>query len=241
MGEQLYDDSIVSAEWRTAYTLEQVNNGEISDKITLNSIKDFEIEAISVTNDLGSYISDERQFMNIKEKAPKIIWYSSEQSSSFDCKIKVEEGKVYRVRIFVHNNNPYGARMTAVDTTAWVGISSDIAEEVSMTAYLSATNATPGYGGDDGIYDNVTLVSKDGRKFSIAYVPGSVEYRNNWTIGAFESSGYAPLSDYLFTNSGVKLGYNNYDYETQAFDGDLPGGYEYSGWLFFDVIPQFQD
>jgi hypothetical protein len=243
IGGLLHDDEPVPLTWRTAYTLEQLRNGAINNKIVLNSICDFEIEAIAAASDWATYISDERQFMNIKEKAPKKIWYSSEPSARPDRKIKVEEGKVYRVRIFVHNNNPYGEKMTAVDTTAWISISSDVAKEVTMTAYLSSSTAADGYGGGDGIYNNIVLVSADGRKFNVAYVPGSVEYYNNWTKDHpdFAPDGYASLSDYIFASSGVRLGYDGYNNAMRGCDGNLPGGYQYSGWLFFDVIPQFEN
>ncbi|MDR1797359.1 MAG: hypothetical protein LBR44_07980 [Clostridiales Family XIII bacterium] len=198
--------------------------------VAFNSIVDESIEDIADAEWMSTFATDERQFMNIKEKgSPGDDWNSSEPNAPDESKLHVEEGKTYRVRILVHN---VGESTSAKNTRALVNVSTPEPDTHKViTAFINADNATP-----QSIWDDCELVSD--QPFNIRYIPGSVEYKynNNWTA---EHEGYVPLSDSIFSSNGVKLGYSNYDDGSRAFDGVFPGGYEYSGWIFFDIIPQF--
>jgi len=175
---------------------------------------------------------DERDFVNVKDK-------SDTSYGNWKNEIQVEKGKTYRVRMFVHNNANPNLNLVANNVRATAAIDNATPKTTNyVSGYINADNANP-----TEYWDDIKFVSD--KPFNLAYVPGSAQYFNNWTDGkTFAGStdkGYAPLSDALFSNAGVKLGYNNYDPATKQFDGKIPGCYEYSGYVFFDITPQFAE
>lgn len=154
---------------------------------------------------------DERDFVNIKEKTASVQNWSNE--------LKVEPGKTYTVRMFVHNNAKPDLGLVAENVRATAAIDTAEAKTVNyVTGYINSSNATP-----TQYHDDVKFVSDT--PFNLAYVPGSATYYNN----VFN---YTPLSDSLFGSNGVLLGYDK-------LDGKIPGCYQYSGYVFFDITPQF--
>ena len=172
---------------------------------------------------------DERDFVNIKEKTASVQSWSNE--------LTVEAGKTYTVRMYVHNNAKPSLNLVAENVRATAAIDTAEAKTTNyITGYIDSDNAKP-----TQYHDDVKFVSD--KDFNLAYIPGSVTYYNNWTSSqVFPGSpdkGYVPLSDSIFGGNGVRLGYDGYNTSTKQFDGKIPGCYEYSGYVFFDVIPQF--
>ncbi|MCL1929734.1 isopeptide-forming domain-containing fimbrial protein [Candidatus Saccharibacteria bacterium] len=239
---------------RTTYTLDQINNGALGNKAVLNSIKDeANVDKIIAeynknhASKITTWIGDETQFLNVKEKGTTTNdeyngWRSAEPNYT-DPQV-VQEGKTYRVRMFVHNNNPKGMEVLANNVVAKVNMADESAQlEKTITAYIQGSNTNQ-------VYDEAKFVSGNGKKFNLAYVPGSVEYVNNWTnnstnFGKYtkgkSGNGYAKLTDNMFAAPGAQIGYSNYNANTLQFTDSIPGCYQYSGWIFFDVIPQFQE
>lgn len=229
---------------RTTYTLDEINSNKLKDTAVLNSIKDeanidaqiAEYNAANPGAELKTWIGDETQFMNVKVNGTTTEdeyngWKSAEPNG--DDPIEAKLGEVYRVRMFVHNNNPKGTEVMANDVKAWVNMGDASAStEKVITSYIGGSNTNE-------VYDEVKFVSD--KAFNLAYVPGSVVYVNNWTNQQSQfTGGYAPLTDNMFSSNGVQLGYDNYDATAKQFDGQIPGCYEYSGWIFFNVVAQFQ-
>jgi uncharacterized repeat protein (TIGR01451 family) len=238
----------VSLAWgpnRTTFTLDQINNERVLDKngnrIVLNSIKDDSVEAIAKAAGKKTWINDETQFVNAKEYG---VTTSDDNNgwSGHSAPIKVEPGKTYRVRAWVHNNNPNDTAATATGVTAWSYVGTDTPELTkAINVYLCANNAEKNYGSCSdkygvaaGVYDSVDFVSANGQPFYLVADGSSIEYSNNWKSNV-------KLNDGLFHDNGVKLGYDKYDATKQEFDGNIPGCYQYTGEIFFNVTPVFTE
>ncbi|MDR0398175.1 MAG: DUF11 domain-containing protein [Candidatus Nomurabacteria bacterium] len=131
--------------------------------------------------------------------------------------ITVEKGKTYLVRMYVHNNNPKGEGAIARNVTSMFEVPTTTGKSINVTGALTSSNATP-----QKIWDGVTF--KSNQDFNLAYVPGSALYENN--LGKFS------LKDTIVTSTGVRLGY-------KTMNGDIPGCFQYDGFVTFAVKPQF--
>lgn len=172
-----------SAGGRQTYTIKQINDGVLGDKIVLNSIKD---------NQKDMPLTDERNFVGARDastgnKGAQNVWQGNE--------ITVEEGKTYLVRIYVHNNNPNGEKAVAKGVTTSFSLPTVVSKEQRVDGYITASNATP-----NKYWDSV--VFKSNRNFYLDYVEGSALLENNG-IG----KNGVKLSDAIVTN-GVKIGFN---------------------------------
>ena len=151
-----YGDNTGTQEGRPVYTLDQINAGELGDKITFNSI----------TN---GKIGDERNFVGAKVAGATVdTWNANE--------INVEDGQTYTIRLFVHNNSPRGEQAIATGVKATFSLPTNVAKSHTIVGYLDSTNATP-----TRYFDEVTLKSSD--DFYLEYVDGSAQYNNN--VGHF--------------------------------------------------------
>lgn len=193
---------------RTEYTLKQIQNGESGSAIFFNSITD------------GSF-GNEFNFVGAREDTGVNVGTDNVWSGN---EITVEPGKTYLVRMYVHNNNPYGYNGVAENVKATFALSKDYATENTITGYISSSNATPSL-----YWDSVVFKSSNGQSFYLDYVEGSASVENNGY-----AKGGASLSDNIIT-SGVMLGYD------QAGDGKIPGCYQYSQFLGIKVTPVFTD
>lgn len=81
---------------RRAYTIDEINNGDLGTKIVLNSISD-------------GAIGHEFNFVGARRSGDKGYWSGNV--------IEAEEGEEYRVRIYVHNNNPGSYNAIAKDVS----------------------------------------------------------------------------------------------------------------------------
>lgn len=173
----------------------------------------------SITNNPN--IGDERNFVGIRESGTTGKWSD---------KVTVQEGKEYTVRMYVHNNAADNLNLVAENVTAKFDLPAETGKQVRVTGFLSASNIGANNKGDKGAYsqiwDHADFVSDS--NFNVALVPGSIKYQNN----SFGANGVS-LSDSLLTSTGVKLGYN-------SLNGQIPGCFQYAGYVTFRVKPQIQ-
>ncbi len=167
----------------------------------------------SITNNPN--IGDERNFVGARENngdnGMQNTWNANE--------INVQPGKEYIVRMYVHNNAKASLGLKAENVLAQFNMDTDTSKSHEVQGTLSASNASP-----KSVYDHVTL--KSDKEFNLAYVPGSLRYENN------KNSNWKFAEDNKVFSSGVKLGYD-------AMNGEVPGCFEYAGYLTFLVKPQF--
>ena len=189
-----YGDNTGTKEGRPVYTLTQINAGELGDTITFNSI----------TN---GKIGDERNFVGAKLTTGNASVYNADE-------INVEDGQIYTIRLYVHNNSPKKEEATAKDVRVNFSLPTTVSTEQTVIGYINSSNATP-----TRYWDEVTLKSSD--NFYIEYVKGSAQYRN--------VNGVFALSDTIITNEGdVKIGYT-------SMNGEIPGCFDYDGEVTIQV------
>ena len=206
---------------RPTYTIAEINAGKLGDKIVMNSIKDDGSSISAKEKEAGVImpLNDERSFLGIRDEATgnngkNNVWNIGD--------VNVEEGKTYVVRLYVHNNNPKGVNAVAKDVTTEISLPTVVSKTARISGFINASNATP-----SRYWDSLNLKSADGRAFYLDYVEGSALYENN----VFKKG--TSLSDSL-VSSGVKLGYDK-------LDGNLPGCYQYAGYVTFKVKPVFEN
>ena len=206
---------------RPTYTIADINAGKLGDKIVMNSIKDNDSSLTEAERRAGvtTPLTDERSFIGIRDAATGAqgknnVWNIGN--------VNIEEGKTYVIRMYIHNNNPKGVNAVAKDVTAQVDLPNMVSKEARVTGYINASNATP-----SRYWDSLNLKSADGRAFYLDYIEGSALYENN----IFKSG--TTLSDNL-VSTGVKLGYDK-------LDGNMPGCYEYAGYVTLQVKPVFEN
>lgn len=183
-----------SSNGRPSYTVAEINAGKLGDKITLNSISD-------------SKFGDEKNFVAANLNSSKQIedWKANE--------IKVKDGDVVTVRLYVHNNSPKGMAKIAEGVKATFAVPTAVAKSHTIVGYLDSTNATPNRYWDE-------VVFKADNDFYLEYVNGSAAYTNS-------KMGTVKLSNSVIT-SGAMLGYDK-------LDGKIPGCYEYDGYVTIQV------
>ncbi len=150
-------------------------------------------------------IGDERNFVGAKVSGAKVDTWNANT-------INVQDGGTYTIRMYVHNNSPKGTAAIAENVKATASIPTTVAKEQAIIGYIDSSNATP-----TRVWDEVKLVADE--NVYLEFVEGSAKYNNN--VGHFN------LPNELIT-SGVTLGYT-------TMDGKIPGCFEYSGVVTFDV------
>ena len=163
----------------------------------------------------NSNIGDERYFVSASQytgDASKNYWSDSTE---------VESGKEYVVRMYVHNNAASNLKLTAKDVKAYVVLPTTTGTEITVSGKITSSNANP-----TSYWDETHFKSKNGEKFNLAYVDGTAKYHTN--------KGIYNLTTGVFTNKGQLLGYDK-------LDGNIPGCFEYSGYLTFHVKAQFAE
>lgn len=205
---------------RQTYSIQQINDGAIDDKIVFNSIVDSNANLTQKQKEAGVVVplSDERNFVGARldngNHGKNNVWDGNE--------IVAEEGKTYLVRLYVHNNNRKGFEKVATGVNANFNLPKVVSKESRVDGFINAANATP-----SRYWDSV--VFKSDRNFYLDYVEGSALYENN----AVGKNGGVKLSDSV-VNGGVQLGYDK-------LDGNIPGCYEYSGIITIKVKPVFEN
>jgi uncharacterized repeat protein (TIGR01451 family) len=167
----------------------------------------------SITN--NSVYGDERNFATIKDAADT-------SNGNWQDTVTAQPGKEYVVRMYVHNNAAANLNQVAHNVRVSAAVPTTTGKSVPISSFVSADNANPAK-----IWDDVQLTSS--QDFNLAYVPGSATFHNN-------SVGKAPqgvaLPDSIVTSAGAQLGYDQ-------LNGDIPGCYQYSGFVYFKVRLQF--
>lgn len=162
-------------------------------------------------------VGDERNFVGVRESGSANTWYDS---------LNVQSGKTYTVRMYVHNNAATSLNLVAKDVTAKVDLPTTTGKSIDINGFISASNVGANTKGNAGtyaeVYDDAKLTST--QNFNLAYVAGSLKYDNN--------AGTFTLPESIFTSTGAKLGYTQ-------MDGNIPGCFQYSGFVTFQVQPQF--
>lgn len=175
---------------RQDYTEEEIAAGKLGNAITFNSISD-------------GKIGHEFNYVGAKGVDEDGPWHADS--------LEVEDGQVYVIRLYVHNNNPNGYHALAKDVKAYFGLPEQFSKEQTITGYLESSNAIP-----SRYWDSVTL--KSDQYFYVEYLEGSAVLFNC----GISADGGVTLPDEIITKDGTVLGYS-------ALDGLIPGGYEYDG------------
>lgn len=183
-----YGDNTGTEGGRPVYTLDEINAGKLGNKITFNSIiKD-------------GKIGDERNFVGARLTNGNSSVYNANE-------IDVEDGQVYTIRLYVHNNSPLAEKAIAKGVGVSFSLPTAVAKSQTIIGYLDAdAPVTP-----TRYFDEVTLKSSD--DFYIEYVQGSAQYRNE--------NGTFKLADTVI-NGKTLVGY-------ESMNGEIPGCFKYDG------------
>ena len=177
---------------RPSFTIEKP-----ADYITFNSITNNPV--------IGG---DEKDFVGIREVGSNAKWTNN---------MKVQNGKEYYVRLYVHNNAASNLNLVAENVVAKLNVPTTTAKNVTVQGQISASNAKP-----NTVWDEATFSSDN--DFNLAYVAGSALFENN-------GMGTTKLPDSIVNNTGAKLGYDK-------LDGKIPGCFQYAGYVTVKVKAQ---
>ena len=177
---------------RPSFTIEKP-----ADYITFNSITNNPV--------IGG---DEKDFIGIREVGSNAKWTNN---------MKVQNGKEYYVRMYVHNNAASNLNLVAENVVAKLNVPTTTAKNVTVQGQISASNAKP-----NTVWDEATFSSDN--DFNLAYVAGSALFENN-------GMGTTKLPDSIVNNTGAKLGYDK-------LDGKIPGCFQYAGYVTVKVKAQ---
>ena len=177
---------------RPSFTIEKP-----ADYITFNSITNNPV--------IGG---DEKDFVGIREVGSNAKWTNN---------MKVQNGKEYYVRMYVHNNAASNLNLVAENVVAKLNVPTTTAKNVTVQGQISASNAKP-----NTVWDDATFSSDN--DFNLAYISGSALFENN-------GMGTTKLPDSIVNNTGAKLGYDK-------LDGKIPGCFQYAGYVTVKVKAQ---
>lgn len=169
------------------------------------------IDYVSFNNYVDGPAGDERNFFVIKDAA-------NTSAGGWQDNVKIEDGKEYLARIYIHNNAAANLNLKATNTRVSVSMGQGGGNSIGMTAYVSADNAQP-----QKVWDEVSLSSDS--KFNMQYVAGSATIYNNGYAAGGKGKAF---SDSLVT-SGASVGY------AAEGDGVIPGCFEFATYITFKV------
>lgn len=153
---------------------------------------------------------DERAFFNARESSSNDLW---------EHKITVVPGKLYSLRIYVHNGST--PSLSADNTLLKINLPTCAGNSIGSGAILSSNDSYP-----MEVWDGVTFQSDS--LFNLTYVEDSATlYGNSLGKDGMKISG----TDFL-TSKGMPIG-------TKGLDGKIHGGYENAMYFTFLVRPQF--
>ncbi len=217
-----YGDNSGREGYREEYTIDQINNGALGDKIVLNSITDNpygnEFNFVSARKDDGT-----------ANGAANIAKQNT---------INAEDGQTYWVYLYVHNNNPNGYNAVAKDVAVKYTVPGDTAKKVTVGGVVTSSNANP-----TKYWDTVDFVSD--HNFHLEYVAGSGLLQNNYTgankvagwenvtgnnikaTGMYSNTTGFNLPDSIVSN-GTLIGYS-------SLNGEVPGCFTFDEWIGIKV------
>lgn len=199
---------------RKSYTIDQIENGALGNKIVFNSIS-------------NSVIGDEKNFVGAREYTGINAGVNNKWNAN---EITVENGKEYLVRLYVHNNNPGGTNAVSHNTRVAFDVpeSTVSARKLQINGFIYSDNATP-----SEYWDYVNFVSDN--VFHLEYVEGSASVENNGYASQI-NGGAKALSDDIVKKAasehGVQIGY-------EKQDGEIPGCYTYANYVSIRVKAVF--
>ena len=202
---------------RPTYSLQEINEGILGDKITFNSISikdtDYDWYLENKGEEIPAHtITEEVNYVGARVSGQDFDYWQGNE-------IEVQNGETYVIRLYAHNNNPGGYDAVAEDTKVSFEIPQETGTNVRVNGYISSSNASP-----TGYVDYVDF--KSDQAFHLEYVYGSALLENNG-IGA---NGGVQLSDDIVNSvsGGVLIGYD-------ALDGKVPGCYQYANYVTIQV------
>ena len=180
-----WGDNTEGGKGRPSYTIEQINQGVLGDKIVFNSISD-------------GVIGDEKNFVGARENTginvgPDNVWYGND--------INVENGKEYLIRLYIHNNSPKGMDAVAEDVHIAFSLPHESAKDLQVNGFIRSSNATP-----TEYWDYVNFHSDVA--FRLEYIGGSGLLESN---GIGSKKGGYQLSDDIVkaASGGIMIGYDS--------------------------------
>ncbi len=191
---------------RESYTIREVNSGALGDAIVFNSISD-------------GKIGNEKNFVGARldsgvNTGADNVWNGNE--------ITVEDGAVYFIRAYVHNNSPLGYDAAAENVKIAFNIPTESGVSVPVHGFIFSNNASP-----SKYWDGVLFESNI--PFHLEYVYGSALLENDDGVG---KNGGIALSDEIVTkaasNNGTLIGYS-------SLNGEIPGGSQYDCYVTIKV------
>lgn len=144
--------------------------------------------------------------------------------------LEVEDGEIYSIRMYIHNDNPNGEKAASTGTSVAFNIPQGSATEQTIDGYIYSDNAA-----SKMVSDFVKLKSKDGRAFHLEYQHGESLIRN---LGYANVDGGVKLGDEVVTNAankGIKIGY------AAEGDGIIPGCFGYTANVVVKVKVVYDD
>ena len=194
-----WGDTTDGGQGRESYTVEDINNGLLGDRIVFNSIS-------------NSTIGDEKNFVAARIAGENTgidnVWQNN--------LIEVEPGNEYIIRLFGHNNSPYGYNAIAEDVAVEYKIPEGSGRTIVVNGLINSSNAEP-----DRYWDSVVFTCRD--RFHLEYVEGSALLESNG-IGA---DGGLILSDTI-VKGRTYVGFD-------ALDGRIPGCFKYDFYITIEV------
>ncbi len=198
---------------RPSYTIEEINNGVLGDRIVFNTIS-------------NSVIGNEKNFVGARENTgvnagAKNVWNGND--------ITVKDGQEYLIRLYVHNNSPKDRAAVSENTRVAFNIPTISAKQVQVNGYIYSDNAVP-----SEYWDYVNFNSD--QAFHLEYVYGSALIENRG-YASTENGGPKKLGDEIVTKAasekGVRIGFD------QEGDGKIPGCYGYASYITIRVKAVF--
>ena len=215
---------------RELYTLQEVYEKALNEKITFNSIKLADTDAEWYKNNTGKdlpsiMLTNEANFVGACEdtgvnSALTNLWNGNE--------ITVEDDKTYIIGLYAHNNNPGGEHAIAENTQVRFDIPYGSSDTITVEGWLKSDNAEP-----NTYLDDVVFKSEDGQPFHLEYVYGSALLEN----GNCASGSGIQLTDNI-TNQGNETGNVDNEWTKIGYydlDGRIPGCHEYINYVSIKV------
>lgn len=217
-----YGDNSGKSNYRDEYTIEQINNGALGDKIVLNSI---------TNNPYGN----EFNFVSARKDDGTANGINNVAKQDT---ITVENGATYWVYLYVHNNNPNGYEAVAKDVTVKYTVPGNTDKKITVGGVVTSSNANP-----TKYWDTVDFVSD--HNFHLEYVAGSGLLQNNYT-GANQVAGWENVTGKNIQATGMysgTTGFNLPDTIVQngtligysALNGEVPGCFTFDEWIGIKV------
>lgn len=209
---------------RPSYSLQEINEGVLGDKITFNSMtivdSDYAWYKQTYGKDMPTgFLTHEKNYVGAREDTgvnagSQNVWNGND--------IAVEEGKEYIIRACIFNDNPNGWDAVSENTRVRFSIPVNSARQIKVNGFITSDNASP-----EEYVDYVNFNSD--RAFHLEYIEGSALIENNGKAGG------SKLDDNIVNSTdGVLIGYD-------TLDGRVPGGSQYDNYITIKVKVVFDD